>query len=147
MMYISVSRFEKALSPSLRAILSSDDGVTQNDNVIREVIKQASSLIDSYAGYRYVIPLTYVSNQIKAICIDIAIYRLFKRKDAVNDELFENYKSAIDYLKDVSKDRALIEGAELKGNYENSGEKNVYAKSTSDEPKFDESNLEGWKII
>jgi phage gp36-like protein len=147
-MYITVEEFEKALSPTLRRVLSSENDGLQNDTVIEETIKQASSMIDSYVGYRYTIPLTYVGEQVKSVCSDIAIYRLFNRRNAVTDEIIGNYKLAIQFLRDVSQDKALIEGASLKGSdYDTETINNVYAKSCSDEAKFDEQNLSGWKML
>lgn len=146
-MYITIDEFENGLSLSLRTLLSSDDGISQDDDVITEAIKQASSLIDSYASYRYVIPLTNVTDQIKAVCIDITVYRLFKRKEAVTNDILESYNAGINYLKDISQDRALIEGADLKTNINNNTvQLNVYAKAISDKPKFDEDNLKGLNI-
>ncbi len=147
-MYITVEEFEKALSPTLRRILSSESDGQQNDTVIEEAIKQASSMIDSYVGYRYIVPLTYTSEQVRAICSDIAMYRLFKRRNAVTDEIIDNYRLSLQFLRDVSQDRALIEGASLKGSdYDTDILNNTYAKSCSDEAKFDEENLTGWEML
>lgn len=146
-MYITVEELGKSLSVGLRTVLTSEDGTTQDNLVIEEAIGQASSMIDSYASYRYIIPLSFVNEQIKAICSDIAIYRLFKRKDALSKEIIDNYKLAVEYLKDVSANRASIEGADTRSsNTTASIENSIYAKSSSDEPKFDDDNLFGWKI-
>ncbi len=60
-MYITVEELEKSLSAGLRAVLTSNDGTSQDDAVIEEAIGQASSMIDSYASYRYIVPLTFVN--------------------------------------------------------------------------------------
>ncbi len=146
-MYITIEEFEKSLPANLRALLSSDNGEIQNNEVIQEVIEYASSMIDSYASYRYVVPITNITPQIKAVCVDIAVYRLFNRKNALSKETIENYKMAIDYLKDISIDKARIENAQMLSSNNLDTSNNVYAKSISDEPKFDVDNLEGWKIV
>ncbi len=148
-MYISTVEFEKALSPTLRRVLSTENDDQQDNTIIEEAIAQSSSLIDAYVGYRYNTPLDNVTPQVKAICCDIAVYRLFKRKDAVSEDISENYKLAIQFLKDVATDKALINGATLKGQGDHTKDtvSNVYAKSSSDKAKFDEENLVGWTVI
>ncbi len=146
-MYITVEEFEKSLSPTLRRVLSSENNDQQDNTVIEEAIKQASSMIDSYVGYKYNIPLDCVTEQVKAVCSDITAYRLFKRKNAVTNEIIENYKLATQFLRDVSSDKALIEGASIKSteSHNNKG-KNAYAITYSDKAKFDEENLRNWCI-
>ncbi len=149
-MYVTIDEFEKSLSPTLRKVLSAETNYEQDNSVIQEIIMQSSSLIDSYVGYRYRIPLDHITEQVKAICCDITTYRLFKRKNAVTDEIIESYKLAIQFLHDVSSDKALINGATKKGCDTDSPDgkrQHIYALSSSDKSKFDEENLKGWCII
>lgn len=145
-MYISIEEFEKALYPSLRQILTADSGLVQDDTVIEQAIKQASSMIDSYAGYRYTIPITNVTDQIKSICVDITLYILFRRKNAVTDTIYKSYLTATQYLRDLATDKAMIDGAGLRNADNITDINNVYAKSSSDTPKFDDDTLLQWDI-
>ena len=78
-----------------------------DDTRITEALNAASSLVDSYTGGRYVLPLT-VSDQVKDITLDIAIYKLHSGRQIDSDPVKEAYDQALRFLKDVSAGKASL---------------------------------------
>jgi phage gp36-like protein len=66
---------------------------------IAECIEDAVNEIHSYLSDRYVIPLPAELAVINTICTDIAVYRLFLRRNEAPDTVMAAYKQAIEKLK------------------------------------------------
>ena len=61
---------------------------------ITRALSMASGEIDSKLSVRYTVPFTTPSEDIKRICVDIAVYRLAQQADALTIEIKERYKTA-----------------------------------------------------
>ena len=108
------------ISPSKLAVtrlqqLTSEDGLSVVQSVIDQVISEADSDIDSYAGKKYVVPFNPVPAKVKNLSVAIAVYKLHeKRIDALVEipkSIRDMYDDAINFLKDVAKGVAVIDGA------------------------------------
>ncbi len=77
------------------------DGIEDND-VISEVIEQASSEIDAYLSRRYDTPLLNVPAVIEKICVELVIYYLHLRADKVTDAWKDTYERAIELLRSLA---------------------------------------------
>ena len=83
------------------------DGKVDN-NALKNALKQASSLLDSYIGFRYVVPVSPVPQILKKFTIDIAIYESSPGTLARTKEKRERFEDAIKWAKDVSAGKAAI---------------------------------------
>lgn len=82
------------------------DGIADAD-VVAAAIAAASSIIDSYIGVRYALPLVTVPSTIKSICEDLARHAL----TAVEPMkiVIDNRDAAIARLKDISRGIAVLD--------------------------------------
>ena len=91
----------------LLAIADRDlDGVV-DAAVVTAVIEAASSIIDSYIGTRYALPLATVPTTLKSICEDIARHALYTVEPM--KIVVDNRDSAISRLKDISRGLASLD--------------------------------------
>jgi len=89
--------------------LTDDDGSGDvNADVVSQVLVEASATIDSYSRLRYALPLQ-VSEQIKGICLDLAVYSLFSRRRRVDKDTGDRYAAAVQFLRDVSTGKAALD--------------------------------------
>jgi phage gp36-like protein len=120
--------------------LTNDSGGSSIDStVIADVLTEGSALIDSYCRQRYTVPLQQ-SDQVKALALDVGLYKLFLRRRRVPEEVQLAYDNAVSFLKDVATGRAGLDQptgatAQLSG-----GE----AKKTDVAERFSDDNLGGY---
>jgi phage gp36-like protein len=96
--------------------LTSEDGQSVVDAVVTQAISEADSDIDSYAGRRYVVPMSPVPAKVKQLSVAIAVYKLHEKRIAVfggtiPESIRAMFDDAIAFLKDVAKGIAVIDGA------------------------------------
>lgn len=88
----------------LSASADRDSDGSADSTPVTNALDTASNEIDSYLGTLYDIPLTSVPDQVKTVCIDIAIYRLSYGFGAgLTDEKAKRYDNAIRWLRDAAK--------------------------------------------
>lgn len=80
-------------------------------NVVGRALDDASNVIDSYVGSRYLLPLNPVPSQVLRWACDIA--RFFLYKDQVSDAVRALYNAAIGSLKDAQAGRLTLETAAI----------------------------------
>jgi phage gp36-like protein len=78
------------------------------DQTVTDILTEASGTVDSYCRQRYTVPLQS-SEQVKAITLDIAVYRLFLRKRRVSADIQLANDNAISFLRDVAKGNASLD--------------------------------------
>lgn len=78
--------------------------------VLTRALDAADGEIDSYLSTRYSLPLASVPVILRDCAVDIARYRLHDR--GVPDQVAQNYKDRIAWLRDVAAGRASI-GSEI----------------------------------
>lgn len=61
------------------------DADTLVNKRVTKCILDAQNLIDSFLVERYSLPLTVIPPLIQTICIDLAVYRLYLRRDSIPD--------------------------------------------------------------
>jgi len=80
--------------------------------IIDECIADADDLVDSYAGAKYVVPLTNPPRSVKRCSATITIYYLHMRRSwTVSPEIKTAYDDAIEWLRDVRTGKAEINSA------------------------------------
>lgn len=82
--------------------LTDRDGLgVVNTDVLDRAFEDAQDLIDSYLRKRFTLPLSSVPRILKGIACAIARKKLFD--DGAPEEVTNNYKEAVDQLKQISK--------------------------------------------
>lgn len=115
MAYSLKSDILSQISDDELAQLTSEQGDFIDDNIVTSVITDSDSVIDSYVGKRYVVPVSPTPARLKNLSVVIAIYNLHSRRSAklggINDAIRASYDDAISYLKDISSGKAVLDGA------------------------------------
>lgn len=83
------------------------DGKVDAD-ALQDALDKASSLIDSYIGFRYDVPVTPIPDILKQCAIDIAVYKSSPGRLARTKDKRDRYDDCIAWLKDVSNGKAAI---------------------------------------
>jgi len=95
------------------AELTAESGSEVDSAVVGQAISEAGREIDSWCGGRYTVPFSPTPGLIRSLCIDLALHRLYQRRD-LGDQ--ESRKSAADearrLLKSISLGQAVVPGAE-----------------------------------
>jgi len=104
MPYCDLDDLQEQISENALIGLSDDDAVgVVDDSVISRAIADADTVIDAHCQGRYTVPLTPVSDMIRSVSVDIAIYNLYSRRDDLAPEIRKDrYKEAMRFLEKVS---------------------------------------------
>ncbi len=120
--------------------LTDDAGTGAVDSAkVDAALMAASATIDAYAGARYTLPLQ-LSEKIKQLCIDLAIYELEKRRRRIREATLAARDAALSFLRDLARGRAVLD--QPAGAQPQTSEADV--KRTEQERVFDDENLEGF---
>ncbi len=130
-----------ALIPTAELVeLTTDSGSQPDAAVIAEAIAKAGAVIDAYCGGRYAVPLAPVPDIVKTLCVDLAIYHLYSRRDQMPEIRRQKYEDAMSYLKDIAKGVATLGAAEAAAAVSGAG----LADLSSQARVFDRDKLSGW---
>lgn len=105
-MYCDVDDLISATSEQDLIQLTDDEGSgAYNASRINDAITSAQAEIDGYCMVRYSgqIPFDPVPDLVKSLCVEIAIYNLYKRRKAVDDEIKDRYEKAVATLDKISR--------------------------------------------
>jgi phage gp36-like protein len=92
------------------AELTAESGDNPDYLVVDEAIGKADAEIDSYLGVKYVVPLTPVPAQVKALSVDLAIYHLYSRRSVVPTARRQKYEAAVSFLQQAAAGQIVVEG-------------------------------------
>jgi phage gp36-like protein len=92
------------------AELTVESGEVPDSLIIADAICKAEAEIDSYLGVRYVVPLADPPAQVKALAVDLALYRLFSRRSIAPPVRQDKYEAAVAFLKQVAAGQLVIMG-------------------------------------
>ncbi len=73
---------------------------------VASAIRRADSIIDGYVGVRYAVPLETVTETIRTVSEDIAVYSLFSRRMIPPKQWADRYERAVNFLQAVSEGSA-----------------------------------------
>ena len=90
--------------------LTVESGDVPDSLIIADAINKAEAEIDSYLGVRYVVPVSPVPDQVKALAVDLAIYHLYSRRNLVPPVRQQRYAAAVALLKQVRSGEIVITG-------------------------------------
>lgn len=104
--YCTIKNIETQISTQTLIQLTSDENQESIDRIVaEEAILYASTVIDGYLRGRYSLPLNTRFPLLRVIAMDLAIYRLYSRRmrNEMPEVISENYKNAVNLLKDIQK--------------------------------------------
>ncbi len=90
--------------------LTVESGEVPDGLVIADAISKADAEIDSYLGVKYVVPVSPIPDQVKALSVDLTIYHLYSRHSIVLPVRQQKYEAAVNFLKQVAAGQAVIMG-------------------------------------
>lgn len=103
MAYCTEAQLQERLTEDELAALADHDGDGAADSaVIARAISDADTLIDSYLGARYEVPLDTVPDVVTAKSLNIAVYHLHFYRRAVPEDIKEQQKADIKWLEGVA---------------------------------------------
>ena len=105
-MYCTLDDIEKHTSTPTLIQLTSDDGQEIVDKtVVEEALLYSSALIDGYLRGRYSLPLAIYFPLLRALAVDLSVYRLYSRRmrNEMPEVIETAYKNAIATLRDIQK--------------------------------------------
>lgn len=97
----------------LISLTDDEDTGAVNTGVTDQMIVSAGALIDAYCARRYTVPFDPVPEMVKSVAVDIAAYKLFSKVGRAGDNIRNEYKDAVGFLKDVAAKKADIDGATI----------------------------------
>lgn len=79
-------------------------------NIVDKAIQESSTLINSYIGKRFRLPLPSVPSVLRSICVDLSIYNLYERLTEMNitEGMKLRYNNAVALLKRIAEGEASI---------------------------------------
>ncbi|NPA72677.1 MAG: DUF1320 domain-containing protein [Gammaproteobacteria bacterium] len=110
-----------------------------DETVLDQAMIDAGSLIDSYLGSRYKLPLTTVPTVLARTACSVARYYLYN--DQMTESVEKAHKDAIKYLADVSKGIVQL-GVSTTGERANQSES--LSQMTSSKPVWDRRRSKGF---
>ena len=140
MSYITQAELQDFI-PEAELIQLTDDAAlgAVDTGKIDAAIAAAGSIIDSYAGAVYALPLQ-ASVRVKELARDLTIWHLEKRRRQIREDTQTAYDAAMAFLKDLARGNAVLD--------QPSGEPAQTAtdevKVTEIEPVFTDDNLDAF---
>jgi len=115
-MYCSLSDiYPEALPEKTVAELTDDvSGSRVDELVLKGVLEDASSFIDDYLRTRYSLPIKGKQATLKDVCVDIAVYKLHKRRNRVDDGIQATYNNAKSTLEDIVSGKIALDEGDTK---------------------------------
>lgn len=113
MAYIELQDLIDELGEGLLVELTDDNDTGEiNENVISKAIDYAVGTFEAYARTRYSLPVP-ATPLVKTRCLDLAIYKLFRKRAELDEGVFKVKKTAhdetISFLKDMQAGRAALD--------------------------------------
>lgn len=101
--YCTLDNIKALMAEDLLIQYTDDAGAgVVNTTIVSAIITNASAVIDSYLQERYALPLSSTPASITALCVAIAIYRIYYRREKVPESVVNEYEAAIDKLEKIA---------------------------------------------
>ena len=97
--------------------LTDDTGAgTVDTTLVASQLTKASNTIDGYLGARYALPLGTPPAILTDMCVDIAVYNMYGRRQGPPDHWADRYKNTIAFLTKVSEGKITLGAGDPDGN-------------------------------
>lgn len=149
MSYITQQDLEDELGEAKLIQLTDDTGSGEiGEDRVGKAISYAVGLFDSYARSRYTIPVP-VTQMVKAVCLDLAVFHLFKSRASTTEGTYEvkreAHDDAIKLLKDVAAGRAALDVPSVEETVEKPASPDEILRGSSvSNVVFDDKKLSGY---
>lgn len=116
MAYATIADLERTAGGAMRVTaLSAPDGGGRDEARLNGALAEATSIVESYIGQRYRVPLTVVPTFLRTYTAIIAVWALGADALSITETEKERYKAAVDHLKRISDGKASLAEAEPLG--------------------------------
>ena len=95
-------------SDQLLALADHDGDGSPDQAVVDRAIDDAESLINSYLGARYSVPLDDTPDSIRACAVSLAVYFLQLGRDSVTPDVRADYESQLGWLEEVARGQVSL---------------------------------------
>lgn len=110
-----------------------------DDAIVDGAIINAEGEVDGYLAKRYATPVNPIPDIVKAFTVDVAIHRIYGRRQGAPEDIEKRYSNAIRFFRDVSKGVVTL-GVKVP-EPENSGSQ---VDIQSDDRIFDRESMNGY---
>jgi phage gp36-like protein len=135
------------LTDDARAGLVAGDLPEAAKVVVASIITEAEGTFDSYARTRYTLPVP-VTQKVKSVCLDIAVFTLRGRRATLKDGIFEvsekAYDKAIKFLEALSSGKAALDVPAAEETKENPASPDSILSGPSRPATFSDDKLGGF---
>ena len=115
MAYATIADMERTAGGASRiTALSNPDGVERDEDRLNAALIEATSIVDSHIGQRYLVPLANVPTFLATYTAILAVWTLANDALSITETEKERYKSAIEHLKRIADGKASLAEAELR---------------------------------
>lgn len=139
MPYCNLDDLKKAISEKDIIQLTDDkrSGIVDT-GIVDEKIAKAGTLIDSYVGGRYTLPLSPAPDLIADIAVDLTVYFLYERRFRANmpESIMKIYSATIKKLEGIQKGELQVPGATESGGSLETGTGEIRSNKTADDRIF-----------
>lgn len=147
MSYLTQQDLEDELGLDRLIQLTDDDGAgVVNERRVEKAIAYAVGTFDSYARTRYTLPVP-VTPKVQAVCLDLAVFHLFKSRAKDTEGEYKVRKDAHDsgikFLADVQQGKAALDVPSVEETVTNPASPDRVLKGSS-APLFTDAKLSGY---
>lgn len=81
---------------------------TINATVVNDAIADSEAMVDGYVGVQYAVPMSPVPRLLKALTIDVTVFRLYLRRQRVPEDIKLGNDLALRKLEQIAKGILLL---------------------------------------
>ncbi|MBY0397588.1 MAG: DUF1320 domain-containing protein, partial [Thermoleophilia bacterium] len=101
--YATIADLERSAGGAARVTaLSNPDGDTRDEARLNAALAEATSIVDSYIGERYRVPLSNVPQFLATYTAILAVWTLANDALSITETEKERYKATVDHLKRIA---------------------------------------------
>lgn len=89
---------------------------TADEALVTNQLAKASAEMDGYLGARYALPLGSPPEILTSICVDIAVFNLYSRRQGPPEHWTSRYRNAIAFLTKVAEGKISLGAGDPDGN-------------------------------
>lgn len=146
--YITLNDIRSRIDPAKLIQLTDDNKTGAVDtNVVNDIIADAEGTLESYLRTRYTLPVP-VTQKVKSICLDIAVFKLFERRATSKEGIYEvkekAHDKAIKFLEAVQAGKAALDVPAAEETRVNPGSADEVLKGSSRPSPFSDEKLRGY---
>ncbi len=109
MSYCTMDNIRNQLEEARLIQLTDDEGTGEVATArVEQAISDADEEINGYLGARMSVPVSPVPESLRRLCVDLAVYNLYSRREKVPEHRIERYRCAVRFLEQVALGRISL---------------------------------------